>query len=207
MTRRTALLGAAAITAFVLALLAGLLGRVSQPAVAADAGPRPTVAVAEATPPPPDPVWQEREAAYRRLLAEANLQLQRAAQEQASLRQALEQLRQVADPQGAERQTALQASPGGEPPQAAPPAPEPTPGGRNDRERAIQLARAYAGEERVRGVELKREREATVYEVELGSGSKVYVDPARDQVVYARLKVGQADARERGERERDDDGD
>jgi uncharacterized membrane protein YkoI len=79
------------------------------------------------------------------------------------------------------------------------------------RERVLELARAYAGEQRVKEIELKRERGMSVYEVVFTSDSKVYVDPARGEVVFAKLKRAESStsrvSREREHEDEDDDDD
>lgn len=55
-------------------------------------------------------------------------------------------------------------------------------------DQAVQIAAAYAGQDRVREVELENEHGVPVYEVKFENGAKVYVDASSGQVVYAELQ-------------------
>lgn len=78
MNQRTALLIAAALTAFVLVVVAGLATRLTQPTALAPTSTTATLDVAPALDPAVEALVREREAAYQQALAEANTRLEAA---------------------------------------------------------------------------------------------------------------------------------
>ncbi len=165
--QRSMLMIAAALTAFILVLLAGLATRLSQTATASPATVAETLATPAASTVVLDPATaalvQEREAAYQAALAEAN----------SRLAQANQQLAQAPIAAG-----------------AAPAAASPL-----SAEQAAAVAVNYRGGGAVRAVEREAEHGVQVYEVKFTDGGKVYVDVASGQVVYARLAgAGERDA-------------
>lgn len=72
-------------------------------------------------------------------------------------------------------------------------------------DQAIQIAAAYAGQDRVREVELEKEHGILVYEVKFESGAKVYVDASSGQVVYAELRGDSSGRDDHHDEDEDDD--
>lgn len=157
--QRSMLMIAAALTAFILVLLAGLATRLSQTATTSPATGAETLATPVASTVVLDPaiaaLVQEREAAYQAALAEAN----------SRLAQANQQLAQAPIVAGAASAVA----------------------GPLTAEQAAAVAVSYRGGGIVRAVEREAEHGVQVYEVKFTDGGKVYVEMASGQVVYAHL--------------------
>lgn len=193
MTQRNALLLAAALTAFVLVLVGGVVSRVAQPVVAGAAGATaPTGAPAETNGDATiQALLRERETA-RQALEQANSQLRQAAQQQAALSEANERLRQMAAGQlGDGNATPQDSGFGG---MGWQPAAE----GTISRAEAIAIASDYLGGGTVSGADLEGERGVLAYEVKFRDGSTVYVKATSGQVAYAKPAEG---------KDRDDDED
>lgn len=206
MIHRVALLGAAGLTAFTLAVAAGVLAHVAQPermAVVVDAQVV-DAEVSEATPeataePSIQALLQEREADYRQRLEQANEQLRRAAQQQETLQQSNEQLRELAQrqaPPGMEQgrpalpvpapvagPVLMQAPPRPAPPQPQPQAPS-SPRYPVSPDAAANVAVAAVRGARLNGTpDLVEFQGVAAYEVPLDRGN-VYVDATSGKVLY-----------------------
>lgn len=182
--QRSMLMIAAALTAFILVLLAGLATRLSQTATALPTTVADTLATPVASTVVLDPATaalvQEREAAYQAALAEANSRLAQANQQLAQAPIASGAAPAAVSPRGAEQAAVSSFS----------------------AEQAAAVAVSYRGGGVVRSVERESEHGMQVYEVKFTDGGKVYVDVASGQVVYARLTEADEAA---GDASRDDD--
>lgn len=226
MTHKHALVLAAALTAFSLIVIGGLVARLVSPAaVASDPLADPTVQA----------LLQAREAEYQEALAQANQQLERAYQgqpDQAPQRAAGPDTPAVSADQAAELARAM--APGAtltRQPELV--VFEGTPAyeivldqgtlyvdansgdelyngvsalagsGPIDERQAAAIATTYLGGGSVHHVERERERGMAVYEVKFTDGSTVYVTEDTGQVAYAEI-AGREEGGEHGE-EHDDD--
>lgn len=199
MNQRTALIVAAALTAFVLVTLGGLAGRMGE-AVAPTAAPTLAAATAGMTGPPTldpavDEALRKREATYQTALAEAGARLEAAnaeiARANAQIAQATADRQRLQEQLG---QAQPQAAQGPAASSTAPVSPE----------QAAQAAQTYRGGGQVGEVHLEREHGVAAFEVKFTDGSTVYVDAGTGQVIYARIAAERGDdAEDRTEREDD----
>ena len=162
MNQRTPLLIAAALTAFMLVMVAGLATRLTQPTALAPTSTTATLDVAPALDPSVEALVREREAAYQQALAEANTRLEAANA-------------QIAIANGQVYNNAVPAA---------------AQSGAVSQEQAIQAAIAYHNGGEVVAVHLDDEDSAQVYEVKFSDGSTIYIDAGNGQVVYAQIEDG-----------------
>ncbi len=174
MTQRTALILAAALTAFVLVLIGAVAVHAAQAQAALAAVP----AVPATVDPSVRALIQERDAAYQKLIQQANDQLQQAYQQEQALSQ------QLAQAQAQIQQLQNSSSPYAVSPEVA---------------GWIGLDIA-PGARLMRTPELVNFQGMTVYEVVLDAGT-VYVDANSGRVVFARA----ARSRDGGEGQGDND--
>lgn len=164
MSRRTALVVSSSLTVFVLVVVAALVARLG----VSNASPTTAPAGAEAAIP--------QEQRYRQRLEEANTRLQQAYAQVSALEAENASLRRLQQPASG----APPASTGQREPRVASQTWEAI-----SAEQAAQIALQLVGGGRVRSVELERERDASVYEIKVGS-SKVYVDASTGQAALGK---------------------